>query len=311
MAMGPMKTVVFAYHDMGLTGLMALKRAGFEIVAIFSHDDDPEENCWFGSVPAWAKGNNIPLFCPVDVNLPAWRQKIVALAPEVIFSFYYRNLLSPEILATPTGGAFNLHGSLLPRYRGRCPVNWVLVNGEEETGVTLHRMVGKADAGDIVAQKTVPIAFTDTARSLYGKLCREAALLLDETLPLIKAGNPPGYPQDLAAGSYCGGRTPADGRIDWHWPALRIYNLIRAVTDPYPGAFAFTPQGERMLIWWGLPDGSGAAGKPGSFVEEGGAVFICAGAGRLRLIDIEISGKRLKNGEISEYFRQQEGERQL
>lgn len=306
-----MKTVVFAYHDMGLTGLMALKRAGFEITAIFSHEDDPAENCWFGSVPDWAGENNIPLFCPADVNAPAWRRRVVSLAPAVIFSFYYRCMLSPEILAAPTAGAFNLHGSLLPHYRGRCPVNWVLVNGEQETGVTLHRMVAQADAGDIVAQKIVAIAFGDTARSLYGKLCREAALLLDETLPLIKAGHPPGYPQDLAGGSYYGGRTPADGRIDWHWPASRIYNLIRAVTEPYPGAFTCTPQGEQMLIWWALPEAGSAAAEPGSIVREGTAVFVSAGEGRLRLSDIEINGRRLKNRAIGEYFREKERERQL
>lgn len=308
---GPMKTLVFAYHDMGLAGLMALNRAGFEIAAIFSHEDDPQENCWFGSVRDWAKENNIPLFCPADVNAPAWRRLIVSLAPEVIFSFYYRQLLSSEILTVPAAGAFNLHGSYLPHYRGRCPVNWVLVNGEQETGVTLHRMVAKADAGDIVAQQIVPIAWEDTARSLYGKLCRAAALLLDETLPLIKAGNTPGYPQDLTTGSYYGGRTPADGRIDWHWPASRIYNLIRAVTEPYPGAFALTRNGERLLIWWALPEAGGAAGEPGSIVREGAAVFVRTGAGRLRLYDIEINGKRLKKGAILEYFREKEGAIQL
>lgn len=306
-----MKTVVFAYHDMGLAGLMALKRESFEIAAVFSHEDDPEENCWFGSVRGWAVENNIPLFSPANVNTPAWRRLIVSLTPEVIFSFYYRHLLSSEILAVPAAGAFNLHSSLLPHYRGRCPVNWVLVNGEQETGVTLHRMVAKADAGEIVAQKIVPIAFEDSARSLYGKLCQAAGLLLDETLPLIKAGNTPGYPQDLASGSYYGGRTPADGRIGWHWPALRIYNLIRAVTAPYPGAFALTRQGERMLIWWALPETGGTAGEPGSIVREGEAVFIRAGEGRLRLIDIEINGKRLQKGAILQYFREKEGERLL
>lgn len=303
-----MKTVVFAYHAMGLTGLEALKRAGFDIAAIFSHQDDPEENCWFGSVPDWAVENHIPLFCPHDVNTAEWISRIASLRPEVIFSFYYRHLLSPDLLAIPPAGAFNLHGSLLPRYRGRCPVNWVLVHGERETGVTIHRMVEKADAGDIIGQRVVPIAFEDTARSLYGKLCQAASVLLDETLPLIKQRNAPVCRQDLTGGSYYGGRTPADGRIDWHWSAERIYNLIRAVTEPYPGAFALTRSGAKLLIWWALPEESDALTQPGEVGEDEKGVFVQTGAGRLRLIDCEVEGKRMKNDVIGEYFKKRERE---
>ena len=304
-----MKTIVFAYHDMGITGLTALQRHGFEIAGIFSHADDPDENCWFGSVPDWAKKNNVPLFCPENVNTTEWIEKISSLAPEVIFSFYYRNLLSGAILAIPPGGAFNLHGSLLPYYRGRCPVNWVLVHGETKTGVTLHCMVDKADAGDIVAQQEVPIAFDDNAHILYGKLCRQATVLLDEVLPLIKAGTAPRIPQDWRQGSYVGRRTPADGRIDWNWPALRIYNLIRAVTDPYPGAFTHTGSGDQIIIWWAQPEaGAIISGQAGQLQLEKGAVFVCAGEGRIRLLDIEINSKRLKNSEIGSYFKEKEGE---
>jgi methionyl-tRNA formyltransferase len=294
-----MRAVVFAYHNMGITGLSALKRAGFEIAAVFSHKDDPGENCWFGSVADWAGENNIPLFCPEQVNTSAWLEKISAWRPETIFSFYYRRLLSREILAIPSRGAFNLHGSLLPHYRGRCPVNWVLINGEKETGVTLHRMLEKPDAGDILGQRSVPIAFEDHARSLYEKLCRQAAILLDEVLPGIKDGTVKSIPQDVKAGSYFGGRTPADGRIDWRWPAYRIYNLIRAVTEPYPGAFTFTEKGEKVVIWWAWPKEGVMPGEPGRIKRENGAVSVGAGdGGSIRLVDIEINGRRLKNGAI-------------
>ena len=136
----------------------------------------------------------------------------------MIFSFYYRHMIPEEILRIPPQGAYNLHGSLLPAYRGRCPVNWVLVNGETQTGVTLHHMVKKADAGDIVGQRVVPIAPEDTAFTLYGKLCDAAGILLDELLPLMKIGQAPRIPQDISRGSYFGGRRPEDGRIDWSWP---------------------------------------------------------------------------------------------
>lgn len=165
-----MKTVAFAYHAMGLAGLNALSRAGYEIVTIFSHEDNPEENRWFGSVKTWGKERGIDVHCPSDLG-QEWTAMIAGYRPEMIFSFYYRRLLPERILCIPSRGAYNLHGSLLPAYRGRCPVNWVLIHGETDTGVTLHHMVVKADAGDIVGQRRVAILPDDTALTLYEKLC--------------------------------------------------------------------------------------------------------------------------------------------
>lgn len=303
-----MNAVVFAYHNMGLEGLEALKRHGFVIRAVFTHEDDPAENCWFGSVAAWAKREGIPVFCPETVNTDEWIEKIREIGPDAIFSFYYRNLISRGILDIPRAGAFNLHGSLLPAYRGRVPVNWVLVHGETETGVTLHHMVERADAGDIVGQRAVPIDFQDTAQSLYGKLVEAAGLLLDELLPLIADGRAPRYPQDESRASTFGRRRPEDGRIDWTWTAVRIYNLIRAVTTPYPGAFTMLSDGQRMTIWWGLPIGGGVGdGQTGRVVAEEGKVRVIAGEGAIELIDVDISGQRYDNKKIYKYFESREG----
>jgi methionyl-tRNA formyltransferase len=303
-----MKTVVFAYHNMGIAGLNALTRHGFDIKAIFSHKDNPDENCWFDSVAEWGRTHYIPIFCPPTVNTAEWVTKIRGMQPDVMFSFYYRSMLSHEILSIPPGGAFNLHGSLLPAYRGRCPVNWVLVNGEHRTGVTLHYMVEKPDAGDLVGQKEVPIDFEDTAVTVYHKLCTAATELLEALLPLIKQGTTPRTPQDLQSGSYYGGRSPEDGKIDWHWPVMRIYNLIRAVTEPYPGAFTHLPDGEKALIWCGLPEETGhSAHEPGTVELEDGYVFVRASEGRLRLVDIELPGQRLTNPNIFEYFKTRKG----
>ncbi len=301
-----MKAVVFAYHNMGIAGLEALLRNGFAVGTIFSHEDDPGEKCWFASVADWARSRNIPVFCPADVNQPEWIGHIAALAPDAIFSFYYRKMLCREILAIPQAGAYNLHGSLLPAYRGRAPVNWVLVNGEKQTGVTLHYMVAKPDAGDVVGQKTVDIAFEDTAVTLYDKLCRASVELLDEVLPLLRTGRAPRLGQDIRKASYFGGRKPEDGRIDWSWTALRIYNLIRAVTDPYPGAFSLLPDGKKFLVWWGVPEKALGAAAAGTVVldNEEERVSVAAGDGRIRLLDIEINGDRIRNGEIWRYFRQ-------
>jgi len=302
------KAVVFAYHNMGLAGLEALKRHGFRIRTVFTHRDDPGENCWFGSVADWAKKQNIPVYTPEHINTDEWLNTIAALEPDVIFSFYYRYLIGQPILDIPPAGAFNLHGSLLPAYRGRVPVNWALINGEKKTGVTLHYMVRRADAGDIVGQRAVDIDFQDTAVTLYQKMCDTASLLLDGVLPLIRSGQTPRYPQDERVATTFKGRRPEDGRIDWQAPATRIYNLIRAVTDPYPGAFTHLPGGEKMTIWWGLPENPEVVqGHPGVVTIRGESVVVTAGQGCLRLMAVEISGVRYEKDGIIEYFKGREG----
>ncbi|WP_324002528.1 bifunctional UDP-4-amino-4-deoxy-L-arabinose formyltransferase/UDP-glucuronic acid oxidase ArnA [Aeromonas dhakensis] len=243
-----MKVVVFAYHDIGCTGIEALLEAGYEIQAVFTHADDPGENRFFSSVAQLCAEHNLPVYSPEDVNHPLWIERIQELAPQALFSFYYRNMLKQAILDIPTVGAFNLHGSLLPAYRGRAPINWCLVNGEAETGITLHQMTAKPDAGAIVAQQAVTIADDDTALTLHGKVRLAARALLEQELPKLRAGDIRLTPQDESKASYYGRRTPADGELHWHRPARELHNLVRAVTQPYPGAFSFA--GDRKLTVW-------------------------------------------------------------
>ncbi len=261
-----MKTVVLAYHNIGCAGLEALLRHGFDVQALFTHPDNPSENIWFESVAGQAAAAGIPVFAPDNINHPLWVDRIKALEPEIIFSFYYRKLVSKEILDIPPLGALNLHGSLLPRYRGRCPINWVLINGEKETGVTLHYMVSRADAGDIVAQKAFPITVDDTALSLFGKAETAAGELLDETLPLLKKQAAPRVPQDHSQASKFGGRKPEDGEIDWAQPASALRNLVRALTHPYPGAFTFK-RSEKLLIWEAEIGSNPAGLSPGTVLS--------------------------------------------
>lgn len=242
------KAVVFAYHDIGCAGIEALLSAGYDIAAVFTHADDPKENNFYGSVAQLCARNGIPVHAPEDANHPLWIERIAKLNPEYIFSFYYRNLLSEPLLATARKGAFNLHGSLLPKYRGRAPANWVLVNGETETGVTLHRMVKRADAGAILAQQKVTIERTDTGLSLHAKLREAATALLRDALPQLAQGKLIETAQDDSKATYFGRRTAADGKLDWKKPAEQLFNLVRAVTQPYPGAFCAV--GEHKLIVW-------------------------------------------------------------
>ncbi|WP_249673136.1 bifunctional UDP-4-amino-4-deoxy-L-arabinose formyltransferase/UDP-glucuronic acid oxidase ArnA [Pseudomonas abieticivorans] len=260
------KAVVFAYHDIGCTGIQALLDAGYEVAAVFTHADDPKENTFYASVAQLCARNGIPVHAPEDANHPIWVERIRALNADFIFSFYYRNLLGEELLACAKQGAYNLHGSLLPQYRGRAPANWVLVNGESQTGVTLHRMVKRADAGAIAAQQRVAIERSDTGLSLHAKLREAAAQLLRDTLPQLAAGKVSETAQDESKASTYGRRTPADGLLDWSKPAEQLFNLVRAVTQPYPGAFCAV--GEHKLIVWAAEVVAGNEGMaPGQVIS--------------------------------------------
>ncbi|KWR73651.1 bifunctional UDP-4-amino-4-deoxy-L-arabinose formyltransferase/UDP-glucuronic acid oxidase ArnA [Pseudomonas citronellolis] len=276
------KTLVFAYHDIGCAGIEALLAAGYQIDAVFTHADDARENRFFGSVAQLCAQRGIPVHAPEDVNHPLWIARIRELQPQFIFSFYYRHLLGEELLACARRGAFNLHGSLLPRYRGRAPANWVLVNGESETGVTLHRMVKRADAGAIIAQQRVAIDAEDTALSLHGKLREAAGELLGRLLPAMLEGDFVEREQDESQASYFGRRTPADGLLDWRRPASELHNLVRAVTQPYPGAFA--PVGERKLIVWQSKVVPGNQGRPAGAVLGVEPLRIACGEDSLEIV---------------------------
>jgi UDP-4-amino-4-deoxy-L-arabinose formyltransferase/UDP-glucuronic acid dehydrogenase (UDP-4-keto-hexauronic acid decarboxylating) len=280
-----MRAVVLAYHDMGCVGIEALLAHGFEIAAVITHADSGDESLWFRSVAELAARRNLPVFAPENVNHPLWLARIRALEPDILFSFYYRKLVSESLLAVPPAGSLNLHGSLLPKYRGRAPANWAILNGETETGVTLHYMTPRPDAGDIVGRSRVAIESSDDARRLNEKLAAAARPLLDECLPQILAGTAPRLPQDEAEASYFGRRTPADGEIDWRQPAKRIAALVRAVARPYPGAFTHA-RTTKLLVWEAqaidaMDDRDDR--EPGTIISVDPLEVAC-GEGRLRIL---------------------------
>ncbi len=282
-----MKAIVLAYHRIGCIGIRALLAHGFEIQAVFTHEDDPRENIWFESVAELAAANDIPVYAPQDINHPLWLEKIKEMAPDILFSFYYRNLAGRELLAIPRFGCLNLHGSLLPRYRGRCPVNWVLVHGEKETGVTLHYMTPRPDDGDIVGQKPVGIGEDDTALSLHEKLAVAAGALLDDLLPEIRANRATRMPQDASRASYFGGRRPEDGVIDWGSDADGVRNLVRAVTRPYPGAFSWL--GNLKCTFWQVDAAANRSeASPGTVLATDPLIIACGkGAVDVRFVQPE------------------------
>ncbi|MBU2499496.1 MAG: bifunctional UDP-4-amino-4-deoxy-L-arabinose formyltransferase/UDP-glucuronic acid oxidase ArnA [Proteobacteria bacterium] len=294
-----MRAIVLAYHNIGCVGIEALLRKGFEIAAVFTHRDDPGEEIWFDSVAELAASLGTPVFAPEDINHPLWIKRIRDFEPDILFSFYYRTLLRPAILDIPPSGCLNLHGSLLPKYRGRCPINWVLINGEKETGVTLHYMTPRPDDGDIVSQEKIPITPDDTARSLHEKTARAAAEMLDSILPLINKGTAPRRPQDHGRATYFGGRRPEDGEIDWEKTAADVRNLVRAVTRPYPGAFSFA--GDRKCFFWDVAEvpirDRGPA--PGTILSTEPLMIAC-GRGAVRVDFGQVDGGiYMKGGQLA------------
>jgi len=239
--------VVFAYHDVGVNCLKALLHAGIQIDLVVTHQDDPNENVWFGSVAKLCEEQKIPCITPNANQLIDFIPQIQKLAPDYLFSFYYRHIIPVELLACAEIAALNMHGSLLPKYRGRAPVNWAILHGETQTGATLHIMEAKPDAGDIVGQSAVSIDSNETATDVFGKVSQAAVQVMNQVLPDLVQGHVPRKPNLLAEGSYFGGRKPADGQILWQQTAKQVHDLVRAVAPPYPGAFTDW-QGRRMIV---------------------------------------------------------------
>ncbi|MBF0461050.1 MAG: formyltransferase [Magnetococcales bacterium] len=237
MTTAPATAVVFAYHSVGVRALSVLLTRGIRVPLVVTHADDPHENQWFDSVAELADLEGIATILPDNPNTPEVIAQVQGCQPDFIFSFYYRHMLGEALLAIPTRGAYNLHGSLLPKYRGRVPINWAVLHGERETGVSLHAMVLKPDAGALLAQEAVAILPNDTAHGVFQKAVCAGERLLLRVIPDLVAGTATPTPLDLSQGSYFGRRRPEDGRIDWRKSAWEIHNLIRAVAPPYPGAF--------------------------------------------------------------------------
>ncbi len=290
--------VVFAYHNVGYRCLSVLLVHGVDVALVVTHQDNPNETIWFESVADLAALHGIPVITPDDPNTPEVIAQIQALQPDFFFSFYYRLMLKPALLAIPKHGAFNMHGSLLPKYRGRVPVNWAIIRGESETGATLHYMTAKPDNGDIVAQQTVPILPNDTAHEVFQKVTVAAEIALNNCLPDLLAGKAQAVKQDLSKGGYFGGRKAEDGIIDWSQSAQQIHNLVRAVAPPYPAATTMLMD-KPMRILQTLVSKCIAVGKeaPAFYVKEGKAYAIC-GSGVLRVVRFELDGVEMNAAEF-------------
>ncbi|MEO8505017.1 MAG: formyltransferase family protein [Acidobacteriota bacterium] len=282
-----MRVLFFGYSQIGARALELLHRRGDEIAGMVTHHDDPRENRWYRTPAEVAADLGIPLIYSDALGVRA-TDYARDLAPDLVLSVMYRDLLPEGVLTAGRLGALNVHPSLLPAYRGRAPINWVLVNGERETGVTLHHMVARADAGDIVGQRRIEIAPRETALSLYYKTEAESTSLLAEMLPLVAAGTAPRISQDGSKASKFGRRGPEDGRIDWHWDAHRVDCLVRAVAPPWPPAFfdVSSPAAGRVFVHAGEPADCVPPGtSPGTVRSEDGTLQVAAADRWFRIDD--------------------------
>lgn len=303
-----MRAVVFAYHNVGVRCLKVLLARGIEVALVVTHEDNPAETIWFESVAELCREQGIPFVSPSDPGGPELFAQVQAAQPDFIFSFYYRHMLPAALLQLAPRGAYNMHGSLLPKYRGRVPVNWAVLHGESETGATLHEMAAKPDAGAIVAQTPVPILPDDTAYEVFGKLTVAAELTLWQALPAMLEGRAPRLPNELGKGSYFGGRKPEDGRIDWTQPAQAVYNLHRAVAPPYPGAFTelagrtYVIGKARLLTQTRTQTPTQARPNlpPGLAVVDNCILGVCGDGRALLIQELRADGKALTSSELQQ-----------
>ncbi|MFZ6756368.1 formyltransferase [Undibacterium sp. Ji50W] len=301
-SLSPASAVVFAYHNVGVRCIKTLLARGIQIKLVVSHQDNPAETIWFESVADLCHQQGIPCITPDDPKAPELKAQLADIAPDFIFSFYYRHMLPLDLLALAKRGAYNLHGSLLPKYRGRVPVNWAVLHGETETGATLHEMALKPDAGAIIAQAAVPILPDDTAYEVFGKLTVAAEQCLWNALPGLVAGSFKALPNDLSVGSYFGGRKPEDGRINWQQTAQQVYNLHRAVAPPYPGAFT-DQAGQRFVIGKARLFLGDAANLPtGLHVVDNVVLGVCGDGRALHIIELLMNGKVVTAQELAAHL---------
>ncbi len=241
-------TVICAYGDVGYRCTKWLLDAGEPVRLVYTHPDAPGEERWWESVADLARSRGVPVKLVASLDAPSEEAVVRAAEPHFLFSFYFRKLIPSRILSIPPKGSLNMHGSLLPAFRGRSPVNWAILKGAPVTGASLHYMTEKPDAGDLVDQEAVPIGPDDEALTVARRVTEAAVTVLARSWPKLKAGTASRTPLDLAKGSYFGGRKPEDGLIDWLRPAQEVHDLVRAVTRPWPGAFTDV-LGPRVTIW--------------------------------------------------------------
>ena len=298
-----MKIVLVAGKRHGVECLKDLIAQGHRVLAIFGRKEDPHEQVdYYTQLQNIAQAHDIPFHSQQNLNTPHCQELLQQLEPELIIVIKWRTIINKEIYSIPSKGCVILHDSLLPKYRGFAPLNWAIINGEFETGATLFFIAEEVDSGPIIAQERIPISLQHTVLEVEERIVQTYVDLLRENLPALEQGTAKADPQDETQATYTCSRTPEDGRIDWSRHALEIYNLIRALASPYPGAFAYF--GRRKVFIWEADVVETQDRYMGRIagrvirIDPGVGVQVLTGRGIIRVKEIQLEGQPPQNAAV-------------
>jgi len=290
-----MRVVLLGVTRVALESLRALIEAGAEVVGILttpraftiSYSSSPVVAVQHADLASAATALHVPVM-NVTGPVQGCADAIRDWAPDLLFAAGWYYVIPPSVLALPRLGALGVHASLLPKYRGGAPVNWAIINGEEKTGVTLFYLDAGIDSGDIIAQAELPIEFEDTCATVYDKVVEKTRELIRRCIPLLEQSRAPRIPQDESAATWFPRRRPEDGEINWSRTTRQLYDWVRALTRPYPGAFTWL-DGQPIHVWKSLMLPQPPRAKAGTVtaVDPGRAVDVATIDGTLRLLDLE------------------------
>jgi methionyl-tRNA formyltransferase len=298
--------------DFALPSLRTLLEAGEEVISVYTQPDRPKgrgRKSTPSPIKERALSYHLPVFQPVSLRDNLVQSQLAEQKPDLLIVVAYGLILPKTVLNTPTWGAVNVHASLLPKYRGAAPIQWAIISGEKETGVTTMRLDPGMDTGDILLQENEPIVETDTAQTLHDRLAEIGGRLLMETLIRLRQGTLIPQPQDSSLATYAPPLKKNQGEIHWDLSAEKIDWQIRGLF-PWPGAFTFL-QGKRLLIHRAEVEPVGVVGTPGTIHSlAGGSIQVHTGQGLLSLKDVQMEGhRRMSSEELLRGFTIKEGDR--
>lgn len=295
------RIVFMGTPEFAVPTLEALHESDYHVLAVVTQPDRPKgrgRRLVPPPVKEVAKALDYPVLQPPRIKEPGFVEEMIALDPDFLIVVAYGRLLPGSFLALPRQGAINIHASLLPKYRGPAPIQWAVINGEKETGVTTMWMDEGLDTGDILLSRTVPIHPDDTAGTLQKRLAPVGALVLIDTLAQLEAGTLSGTPQSTADATYAPLLKKKDGQIDWSREARSLEAFVRGM-NPWPGAFTLL-SGKRLKVFLARDVGGSVREEPGTVMEGfPGDLVVATGRGKLALEEVQLeSGKRLSAEEF-------------
>ena len=289
-----MRIVFMGTPDFAVGALEALVEAGHEVVAVVTQPDKPKgrgKEMQFTPVKICALKHNIEVFQPIKIKNPEAISVLREYKADLFVVAAFGQILSKEILDMPKYGCVNIHASLLPKYRGAAPIQWAILDGEKETGVTIMQMNEGLDTGDMLTKVIVPIEDTDTGESLFDKLAEAGAKLLVETIPQIEAGSLKGELQDDSLSSYAKMIKKEMGHIDWSKEAVVLERLVRGMNS-WPSAYTHY-NGKTLKVWEAVVETGEAKAEPGTVVEvTKDCIKVQTGQNLLVLKQIQLEGKK-------------------